>query len=270
MAEPIAFFTAPRPLRLDEIASHCGASLRSEADGDRTVQSVAPVEAAGPGALTFLSNPRYLPALTETRAGAVLCGSSVADRVPDGVAALVAPDPYRAFALAAAAFYPAAMRPVPVFGEGLSSGAHIHCEAIIASNATVEPGAVVGAGARIGEGAAVLANAIIGPNVHLGRETTIGPGAQVVHSLVGDRVIVHSGARIGCDGFGFAMGASHLKIPQVGRVVIQDDVEIGANTVIDRGANRDTVIGQGTKIDAQVMIGHNVEIGRNCIIAGTA
>ena len=270
MADPMDFYPRPMSRKLSDVAEHCGATLRDPTDADRTVHSVAPVEAASAGSLTFLSNRKYIHALAETQAEAVLCAENVAERVPDGVAVLVARDPYRSFAIAAAAFYPSAMRPLPTFGAGIAAGAHIHEEADLEENVTVEPGAVVGPGARIGTGAAILANAVVGAGVHVGRDTTIGPGAQVVHSLIGDRVIIHSGARIGCDGFGFAMGASHLKIPQVGRVVIQDDVEIGANTVIDRGGNRDTVIGQGTKIDATVMIGHNATIGRHCVLAGNA
>jgi UDP-3-O-[3-hydroxymyristoyl] glucosamine N-acyltransferase len=121
--------------------------------------------------------------------------------------------------------------------------------------------------AAIGAGAVIGAHAVIGPDVHIGRGSTIGANASVSHALIGDRVIIHPGARIGQDGFGFAMGPrGHLKAPQVGRVIIQNDVEIGANTTIDRGANRDTIIGEGTKIDNLVQIGHNVTIGRHCVI----
>ena len=125
---------------------------------------------------------------------------------------------------------------------------------------SIGPGAEIGAGTVIGPGAA------IGPNVRIGRDCSVGAGATLSHALLGNRVIVHPGARIGQDGFGFHMGATHLKVPQVGRVIIQDDVEIGANTTIDRGASRDTVIGEGTKIDNLVQIAHNVVIGRHCVI----
>jgi len=131
----------------------------------------------------------------------------------------------------------------------------------------VDPGAVIGPGAEIGSGTVIGANAVIGPQVRIGRNGSIGPNATVIHALLGDRVILHPGVRIGQDGFGFALGPQgHLKVPQVGRVIIQNDVEIGANTSIDRGANRDTVIGEGTKIDNLVQIGHNVVVGRHCII----
>ena len=131
----------------------------------------------------------------------------------------------------------------------------------------VEPGAVIGPRAEIGSGTVIGATAVIGADVRIGRDCSIGAGRVISHALIGDRVIIHPGCKIGQDGFGFVMGAGgHLKIPQVGRVIIQDDVEIGAGTTIDRGAIRDTVIGEGTKIDNLVQVGHNVSIGRHCIL----
>ena len=132
---------------------------------------------------------------------------------------------------------------------------------------TIEPGAVVGARVEIGSGSVIGANAVIGAEVRIGRDCSIGAGTTITNTLIGDRVIVHPGCKIGQDGFGFVMGASgHVKVPQVGRVIIQDDVEIGAGTTIDRGAIRDTVIGEGTKIDNLVQVGHNVSIGRHCVV----
>jgi UDP-3-O-[3-hydroxymyristoyl] glucosamine N-acyltransferase len=131
----------------------------------------------------------------------------------------------------------------------------------------IEPGAVVGAEAQIGRGTRIAAGAVIGSRVAIGRDCYIGALATITHALVGDGVIIHSGVRVGQDGFGFAMGrAGHLKVPQIGRVIIQDDVEIGANTTIDRGALKDTIIGEGSKIDNLVQIGHNVVVGRHCVI----
>ena len=137
----------------------------------------------------------------------------------------------------------------------------------IEEDVSIEPGAVIGREAQIGRGTRVAAGALVGYRVTIGRGCYIGPGVSVTHALVGDRVILHAGVRIGQDGFGFAMGAKgHLKVPQIGRVIIQDDVEIGANSCVDRGALKDTIIGEGTKIDNLVQIGHNVVIGRHCII----
>ena len=131
----------------------------------------------------------------------------------------------------------------------------------------IEPGAVIGPRAEIGSGTVIGANAVIGADVRIGRDCSIGAGTILSNALIGDRVIIHPGCKIGQDGFGFVMGGKgHLKVPQVGRVIIQDDVEIGAGTTIDRGAIRDTVIGEGTKIDNLVQVGHNVSIGRHCVI----
>jgi UDP-3-O-[3-hydroxymyristoyl] glucosamine N-acyltransferase len=142
----------------------------------------------------------------------------------------------------------------------------VHASARLESGVVVDPGAVIGPRAEIGAGTIIGPNAVIGPQVRIGRDCAVGAGASILHTLVGDRVIIHPGVRIGQDGFGFAMGVVHLKVPQIGRVIIQDDVEIGAGTTIDRGAIRDTVIGEGTKIDNLVQVGHNVAIGRHCIV----
>jgi UDP-3-O-[3-hydroxymyristoyl] glucosamine N-acyltransferase len=144
----------------------------------------------------------------------------------------------------------------------------VHPSALIEEDVRIEPGAVIGREAQVGRGTTVAAGALIGYRVTIGRGCYIGPGASIVHALVGDRVILHAGVRIGQDGFGFALGARHLKVPQIGRVVIQDDVEIGANSCVDRGTLRDTIIGEGSKIDNLVQIGHNVVVGRHCVIAG--
>jgi UDP-3-O-[3-hydroxymyristoyl] glucosamine N-acyltransferase len=132
---------------------------------------------------------------------------------------------------------------------------------------SIDAGAVVGPRAEIGSGSVIGANAVIGAGVRIGRDCSIGPNTTLTNALIGDRVMIHPGCKIGQDGFGFVMGGNgHLRVPQVGRVIIQDDVEIGAGTTIDRGAIRDTVIGEGTKIDNLVQVGHNVSIGRHCVI----
>lgn len=268
MSEP-AFFERKGPFRAAEIAAWTGADI-ARGDGRRELADIAPLQSAGPRDLAFLDSPAYVDAFAETRAGACLVAAKFADRAPAGLVVLLTPEPYRAFAIAAARFYPEAMRPKSVFGaDGRVDGAHVHATARLEPGVHVEPAAVVGADAEIGSGTRIAAGAIVGQNVRIGRDCDIGAGASVLHALIGNRVIVHPGARIGQDGFGFAMGAKgHAKVPQVGRVIIQDDAEIGANSCIDRGSNRDTVIGEGTKIDNQVQIGHNVIIGRHCVIVG--
>jgi UDP-3-O-[3-hydroxymyristoyl] glucosamine N-acyltransferase len=190
-----------------------------------------------------------------------------AARVPSSAAVLTSPTPYAAFAMAMQLFYADALRSKAAAEGASRAGSLVHPSARIDDRATVEPGAVVGREAVIGSGTTVAANAVVGYRVVLGRDCYVGAGATLTHAVVGDRVIIHAGARIGQDGFGFAFGADgRLKVPQVGCVVIGDEVEIGANTTIDRGTLSDTVIGEGTKIDNLVMIAHNVVIGCHCII----
>jgi UDP-3-O-[3-hydroxymyristoyl] glucosamine N-acyltransferase len=268
MPEP-RFLPPPRPVTLAEIAGWTGGRLADEAQSVRRVSAVAPLDLAGDGDLSFLDNKRYLPQLAATRATACLVAEEHAAAVPAGVAAIVVAEPYRALAHVLARLYPKAMRPDGAYGEAghVSPLAHVHPSAVLEPGVTVEPGAVIGARAAIGTGTVIAANAVIGHDVTIGRNCSIGAGCSVIHSVVGNRVILHAGVSAGQDGFGFAMGPQgHLKVPQIGRVVIQDDVEIGANTTIDRGANRDTVIGEGTKIDNLVQIAHNVVVGRHCVI----
>ena len=176
-------------------------------------------------------------------------------------------DPYRAFVAVAAALFPGSLRPSSLFeSDGIAPGAFIHPSARLESGVIIDPNVVIGPRAEIGSGTLIAAGAVIGPDVRIGRDCRIGASATVIHALIGDRVILHPGCRIGQDGFGYLPGAKHQKVPQLRRVIIQDDVEIGANTTIDRGGLRDTVIGEGTKIDNLVQIGHNVSIGRHCFL----
>jgi UDP-3-O-[3-hydroxymyristoyl] glucosamine N-acyltransferase len=264
----IVFFPAASAPSLREIAAWTGAELADAARGDLRIENVAAIDAAGPGDLTFLDNPRYLAQLKTTRAAAVFLQPKHKADAPPGAVALLTPHPYHAMAAAMAQLYPSAARPASGFGEsGVSAAAHVHSTARLEPGVVVDPGAVIGPEAEIGSGTVIGANAVIGPRVRIGRHSAIGPGATIAAALIGDRVIVHPGARIGQDGFGFAMSPrGHAKVAQIGRVVIQDDVEIGAGATIDRGANRDTIVGEGTKIDNLVQIAHNVVIGRHCVI----
>ncbi len=229
---------------------------------------VAALDHAGPGDLTFLDNPKYLDAFRTSRAAAALVAPRFAGATPKGCARLVTREPYRAMAAVMARLYPSAMKPASAYDEiGVSHAAHIHPLARLEAGVIVDPGAVIGRGAEIGARTIVGANAVIGPSVRIGRDGAIGATTTIMAALIGDRVIIHLGVHIGQDGFGFALGArGHLKVPQVGRVIIQDDVEIGAGVTIDRGANRDTVIGEGAKIDNLVMIAHNVVVGRHAVL----
>jgi UDP-3-O-[3-hydroxymyristoyl] glucosamine N-acyltransferase len=267
MAEPV-FFERPAGLTLGEIATLTGATPAARAASERRITSIASLDEAGPADLAFLDRPRFLDDLRATRAGICLALARFAAQAPPEVAVLVSPQPYRAFVEVARALFPGALRPSSLFeASAVAPGAHLHPSARLEHGVTVDPGAVIGPRAEIGRGTRICAAAVVGPEVRIGRNCSIGTGASITHSLIGDRVIVHPGSRIGQDGFGYVPERTgHLKVPQVGRVIIQDDVEVGAATTIDRGAIRDTVIGQGTKIDNLVQVGHNVVIGRHCIL----
>lgn len=267
MTEPI-FFQTESGLTLTELAELTGASLRDGARHGRRIVNIAAIDRAGPRDLVFLDNARYADGLAHTRAGACLTSERFAKDAPAHLAVLVTREPFPAFVKVARTFFPDAMRPSSLFGgTGVAPGAFVHPQARIESGAIIDPGAVVGPGAEVGANTVISAGAVIGPGVRIGRDCSVGPHASLIHTLLGDRVIIHGGCRIGQDGFGYIMGPrGHRKVPQIGRVIIQDDVEIGAGTTVDRGANRDTVIGEGTKIDNLVQIGHNVTIGRHCIV----
>lgn len=266
-----SFFTT-QPIALDKLASAIGASLQAAANPETEISVASPLDDSVPGSLTFIDNRKYAKFLPETRAAAVICPAEYAEKLPDGAAALVHERPYHAYAHALRILYPTAGKPEPITGEtGVSSRAFVGDGVELEADVTIEAGAVIGKGAAIGKGASILANAVIGQNVQIGRGSVVGPCASVSNAYIGNNVIIHAGVRIGQDGFGFAMGADgHQKVAQVGRVIIQDQVEIGANSTVDRGSNRDTVIGEGTKIDNLVQIGHNVVIGRHCVIVGLA
>jgi UDP-3-O-[3-hydroxymyristoyl] glucosamine N-acyltransferase len=267
MAEP-HFFPQAQALTLRQVAELAGALLPDGVDGMRPLRGVAPIESAGPDDLAYMDNPAYSALLEQTRAGACLISGRFASKVPAGTVALVTLQPYRVFAQVLAMLFPSAMRPGSSFAStGISPGSFVHPMARLEHGVIVDPGAVVGPYAEVGAGTILGAQSVVGAQVRIGRDCSIGANVTVQNALVGNRVILHPGVRVGQDGFGFDMGPKgHLKVPQVGRVIIQDDVEIGANTTIDRGASRDTIIGEGTKIDNLVQIGHNVVIGRHCII----
>lgn len=261
MADP-RFFTRAGPFTLGQLAELSGASLAAEADASICITDVAPLGDAGPEHVSFLANTKYVEVFTKSRAGVCVVRPEHADKAPKEMALLLSPDPYRSFARIAWLFYPEEAPKAEI-----SVGPCVDTSADIGVGTRVEIGATIGPGATIGARCVIGANAVIGAGVVLGDDCRVGACASITHSIVGNRVNVRPGARIGQDGFGFSMGAEgHLKLPQLGRVVIEDDVEIGANTVIDRGAGPDTFIGAGTRIDSLVQIAHNVRLGRNCVI----
>ncbi len=225
-------------------------------------RGVAPLGAAGPEDVSFLDNRKYLPALAATGAGAVIVHPDLVHRVPATAVAIVSPDVYAAWARVATLFHP----PPPAV-PGVHASAVIGEGAVIAASAEIGPLCVIGDGAVIGERTRIGPLASIGAAVEIGADGRIGSHVSVSHARLGDRVCLFPGVRIGQEGFGFAFtGENFLTVPQIGRVIVHDDVEIGANSTVDRGGMTDTVIGAGTRLDNLVQIGHGVRIGRCCVL----
>lgn len=269
MTEPV-FFSPSRRFVASEIAALTGARLAGPDQANIEIARIAPAAEGGEGALIFVNGKREASALKTVTAAALLCPEGVAAFAPAGMAVLITPRPQAAFLTVARLLFPTSARPGPMTGEAaVSARAFVAEDADIEPGAIIEAGAVVGSGAAIGRGSVIAPNAVIGPSCRIGRDCYIGPNTTVQCCLMGDRVIIHAGVRIGQDGFGYMLEkGGHVKIPQIGRVVVQDEVEIGANTTIDRGTMSDTVIGEGTKIDNLIQIAHNVRIGRACVLAG--
>ena len=241
-----------------------GARLSDGAAGGRMIEDVAPLETAGPADVTFLDNRKYTEAFTKSRAGAAFVIAALADKAPPGMVLLVTEEPYKAFARTVQSFYP--QEEVTPFR---AASAVIDGTAKVPADCAIGENVVIGAGTLLGARCAIGANTVIGAGVEIGDDCRIAANVTLSHCLIGSRVVVHPGARIGQPGFGFAPDAAgHVKVPQIGRVILADDVDIGANTTIDRGSGPDTVIGQGTMIDNLVQIGHNVVLGRGCILTG--
>jgi UDP-3-O-[3-hydroxymyristoyl] glucosamine N-acyltransferase len=262
------FFLQPSSLTVRQIADLTGAVPRDGARLDLVVTGIAALDRARPSDLVYMDNTKYRDRLATTRAGVCLTTDRFAEHAPPALTVLFTAQPFRDFVVVSSKLYPDALRPRPLFDtEGMAPGAIVHPAAEIEDGVTIDPGAVIGPRAAIGAGTVIGATAVIGPGVQIGRDCSVGPGASIMHALIGDNVTLHGGCRIGQDGFRYHPSAKgHVKVPQVGRVIIQDNVEIGANTAIDRGSMGDTVIGEGTKIDNLVQIGHNCMIGRHCIL----
>jgi UDP-3-O-[3-hydroxymyristoyl] glucosamine N-acyltransferase len=251
------------PIRAGEAAEIANASLLAQSLSDVLLTGLASFDRARAGDLTFAVGKAPEGGQFACGASAVVCLPEFAVFVPEGVAALVSKKPKEAFAAIGRKMFPTSLR---LDNDG--ANANVHATALIELGAVICAGAVIGAGAGIGRGTVVGSNAVIGPGCQIGRDCDIGPCVSVSSALIGNGVTLHAGARIGQDGFGYVPGANGLeKMPHIGRVIIQDNVDIGANTTIDRGMLDDTIIGEGTKIDNLVQIAHNVRIGRHCVIA---
>jgi UDP-3-O-[3-hydroxymyristoyl] glucosamine N-acyltransferase len=261
------FFRRTGPHRLADIARLVGAEISADPEfSERLIGGVAPLQSAGAEDVSFLDNRRYADLLDATRAGAVIVHPDFAARVPGAAIAIVTPEPYVGWAKVSALFHPPGC-PVP----------GVHASAVVDETAMIDPSAEIGAGAVVGARAEIGADSIVGPlavigeGVVLGTACRIHPQVTISHAILGNRVTVYPGARIGQDGFGFAITkAGFVPVPQLGRVIIGDGAEIGANTTIDRGSAQDTVIGPGVHIDNLVQIGHNVNIGQWAVIIAQA
>jgi len=258
------FFVRAGPFTLGDLARATGAGLVREAAEGSLFRDVAPLEIAGPEDISFLENRKYLPAFRGSRAGAAFVDPGMVAEAPPGMALLVSSEPYKAYALAAQAFYP-----VSPVGAARALSALIDPEAVIPEDCDIGHNVVIEARVQLGRRCRVGANSVIAAGVEIGDDTRIGANVTISHALIGARVVLHPGVRIGQEGFGFAPDrAAPIKVPQLGRVIIGDDVDIGANTTIDRGSGHDTIIGAGSMIDNLVQIAHNVVLGRCCILAG--
>ena len=253
------FFRRCGPFPLAVVAS----TARGVADEiELLLEGVAPLQTAGPKEVSFLDNRRYAAALDQTLAGAVIVHPDMAARVPSTAVTIVTNEPYAAWARVAALFHP-----VPPPSPGIHPSAFVADGALVDPSAEVGPLSVIETGAEIGPGCRIGPCAVIGSGVIVGRDCRIGAHVSLSYALLGARVCVYPGARIGQEGFGFASTKDgFLSVPQLGRVILEDDVEVGANTTIDRGSSRDTLIGAGSRLDNLVQIGHNVVLGRCCVI----
>lgn len=250
------FFETLPSLTVADLAERTGATVVR--GGEVVISAVAPLGSADGSALAFMGDRRFADALATTKAGCVIVPEALIDAVPSGAAVLQSREGQAVWARASILLHrPRRIGPVSMASEACEDDTVI-----------LEPGVVVGPGARIGRGSRIGANTVIGAGVQIGRDCVIGANASIGFALIGDRVKVYAGARIGEAGFG-AAGASTgpVDVPQLGRVILQDGVTIGANTCIDRGAYDDTVIGENSKIDNLCMIGHNCVVGRNVLMA---
>lgn len=263
------FFTRCGPFTGEQLAEAAESKFVPARDGSsagRVFTGIGPLQAATAGEVSFLDNRRYVGLLEETRAGLVIVAPAFVSRVPVGSDAIVSATPYLAWSRVARLFYPATparpgIHPSALVGEGT----------VIDPSCEIGPFVVIGDGVEIGPRCIVASHAVIGSGVRIGEDCRIGAQVVVSHASLGARVTLFPGTKIGQDGFGFAVGPKGFEtVPQLGRVVLEDDVEIGANSTIDRGSVQDTVIGAGSRLDNLVQIGHNTRLGRCCIVVAQA
>ena len=257
------FFKKAGPFTLQQLAEITQTEIGPHSDAGAVYENVGSLQDGTDKDVSFLLSKKYVADLEKTKAGVCIVSAEFVDKVPETSAVLIAREPYRSYGLAAAAFYP----------NEKSETTVVHPRAVVAETAEIgegtriDAGAVVGENVKIGKNGHIFPNAVIGDNVILGDDCIVGANASVQYTIAGNKVYIYPGARIGQDGFGFFLSPKgHTNIPQLGRVIIGNDVEIGANTCLDRGALGDTVIGDGSRLDNLIQFGHNVQTGKCCVI----
>lgn len=256
------FFQNHGPFPLSHILAITGAKLVKKYDESRMIHDLAALDKATTSDISFFDNTKYLEQFKSSHAGICFIREKYVNVAPESMQLLICQDPYLAYAITAQTFYPSNSKQTTI-----SPNAYVDSSATIGDHVSIEAGAFIGANVMLGNHVSIGANAVIEQGVTIGNYSSIAALSAISHAIIGSHVIIHRGAAIGQDGFGYAMGKlGHIKVPQLGRVVIEDYVEIGANTTIDRGAGPDTVIGQGAKIDNLVQIAHNVRIGKHSVI----
>ncbi|MDB2414774.1 UDP-3-O-(3-hydroxymyristoyl)glucosamine N-acyltransferase [Rickettsiales bacterium] len=256
------FFKTIEPVSLKELADIGGCTLHNQDDASKLICGVAPLESATENEISFLTNSKYQKALNDSKAGACILAENNINKAPAGMPVLLSENPHASYAKIANYLHPQDNH-----SQSISKNAFIDDTAQISENCTIENGAVIAQDVQIYSGSFIGAGSYIGKGVIIGKNCRIFQGVTLSHCILGDNVTIFPGARIGQDGFGFATeNGRHITVPQLGRVILENYVEVGANSCIDRGAGPDTIIGEGTRIDNLVQIGHNVQTGRGCVI----
>lgn len=256
------FFPHPKKLTIADIIAATAATVNAAVNTSQHFIDVAPLNTATPEHLSFFDNPKYLADFKATKAGACLCRAEYTEHCPPETTAIISDDPYQAYAKTARLFYP-----LPAVQPGLHPSAVIDSAATVPDSCEIAAGVTISANVVLGENIKIGPNTVVDAGVKVGDDCDIAANCTLSHCILGESVVLYPGVRLGQRGFGFAASASGVvKVPQLGRVIIGNHVDIGANTTIDRGAGPDTVIGDFTMIDNLVQIGHNVQIGKGCII----
>ena len=261
MTDP-KFFPKSKKLTLDQISKLTKVSLPKSINKNIVFLDISTLEKASKDNVSFLDNKNYINQFKKTRAGACFFKKDFIDIAPKNMIHLVCENPYYSYAIIANAFHP-----IKNLSPKIHPKAHIETSAKYDKTVQIDSGAVISKNVIIGSNCLISSNTVISSDVTIGDNTIIGPNCTIAYSIIGSNVRIKYGARIGQDGFGFAQNKNvNLKVPQLGRVLIKDNVEIGSNCTVDRGSGPDTIIGEGTKLDNLVQIGHNVELGKNCIM----